>query len=265
MAITGAADRVPIRFRMLVYLDALIPEDGQSAVDLLPGGFAEMVRAAADESGHGWVANPEALLPPAGLIPEEDRARYIARLRDQPAATFTEPMRLTGATARLPRAFIRCTGGQLDVGGDPIEPMAARARAAGWLYRCELNAPDDPHLFDPPVRLRSCMSWRRPDRQTTGTRRAAARRRKLHRAPCPRPRVVGPADMPDLCARDRACRRRSGATFGVGSSLMGGGSWAHRSASWRGRSELGRARDREHQGRQRPSRSPGYPAFADIR
>ena len=148
MAITGAADEVSIRIRMLVYVDALIPEDGQSAVDLLPEDFAEMVRAAADERGHGWVAIPEALLPPAGLIAEEDRARYIARLRDQPAATFTEPMHLTGASAHLPRAYIRCTGGQLDIGGDPIEPIAARARAAGWIYR-ELNAPHDPHLFDP--------------------------------------------------------------------------------------------------------------------
>lgn len=148
MAIAGAADRVPIRIRMLVFVDALIPEAGQSAVDLLPADFAEMVRAAADERGHGWVAIPEALLPPAGLIPEEERARYIARLRDQPAATFTEPVHLTGASARLPRAFIRCTSGQLDVGGDPIEAMAARARAAGWLYR-ELRAPHDPHLFDP--------------------------------------------------------------------------------------------------------------------
>jgi len=148
MAITGAADQVSIRIRMLVYVDALIPGDGQSAVDLLPEEFTEMVRAAADARGHGWVAIPAALLPPAGLIRDEDRARYIARLRDQPAATFTEPVHLTDASARLPRAFIRCTGGQLDIGGDPIEPIAARARAAGWIYR-ELNAPHDPHLFDP--------------------------------------------------------------------------------------------------------------------
>jgi len=148
MAITGAADRVPIRIRMLIYVDALIPVDGQSAADLLPEGFVAMLRVAADERGNGWVSIPEGILPPAGLIPEQDWARYIANLRDQPVATFTEPVRLTGASARISRAFIRCTGGQLDVGGDPIEPMAARARAAGWLYR-ELNAPHDPHLFDP--------------------------------------------------------------------------------------------------------------------
>ena len=68
--------------------------------------------------------------------------------RNQPVATFTEPIHLTGSVARVPRAFIRCTGHELDVGGDPIEPMAARARTEGWPYR-ELRAPHDPHLFDP--------------------------------------------------------------------------------------------------------------------
>ena len=63
-------------------------------------------------------------------------------------ATFTEPIHLANASSDVRRAFIRCTGGELDVGGDPIEPMAARAHAEGWLYR-ELSAPHDPHLFDP--------------------------------------------------------------------------------------------------------------------
>jgi pimeloyl-ACP methyl ester carboxylesterase len=148
MAVTGAADRVADRIGLVAYIDGLVPGRSQSALDLLPQAFGDAVRAAADEHGHGWVSIPPALLPPEGVIPEEDRARYVARLRDQPVATFTEPIHLTGAVDRLPRAFIRCTLGELDVVGDPIEPMAARARSEGWLYR-ELNAPHDPHLFDP--------------------------------------------------------------------------------------------------------------------
>ncbi len=131
-----------------VIIDALIPRDGQAGLDLLPEGFGDMVGAAADEHGHGWVPIPPAVLPPKGLISEEERARYVARLRPQPVATFTEPVRLTGALDRLPRAFVRCTGGVVDVGGDPIAPMAARAQTEGGAYR-ELAAPHDPHLFDP--------------------------------------------------------------------------------------------------------------------
>ena len=36
MPVTGAADRVSERIRLLAYLDALVPADGQSALDLLP-------------------------------------------------------------------------------------------------------------------------------------------------------------------------------------------------------------------------------------
>jgi pimeloyl-ACP methyl ester carboxylesterase len=147
MAVTGAADRAPERIALLVYVDALVPLDGESAIDLLPEGFGAFVRAAADEHGHGWFAIPDALLPPEGLIADDIRARYVARLRDQPVATFTEPIQLTSASDGLRRAFIRCTC-HVDGGEDPIEPMAARARAEGWLYR-ELTAPHDPHLFDP--------------------------------------------------------------------------------------------------------------------
>lgn len=148
MAVTGAADRAAGRVALVVYVDALVPVDGQCGLDLLPEGFGAVVRAAADAYGHGWVAVPDAVLPPGGLIAEDIRASYVARLRDQPVATFTEPIHLTNAAAGVRRAFLRCTGYVLDVGGDPIEPMAARARAEGWYYR-ELSAPHDPHLFDP--------------------------------------------------------------------------------------------------------------------
>jgi pimeloyl-ACP methyl ester carboxylesterase len=148
MAVTAAADRAAPRIALVVYVDALVPRDGQTGLELLPQWFADTVRVAADEQGHGWVPIPSAVLPPEGLIPEAERAHFVARLRPQPVATFTEAVRLTGAVDRLPRAFVRCTAGGLDVGGDPIVPMAARARAEGWPYR-ELAAPHDPHLFDP--------------------------------------------------------------------------------------------------------------------
>jgi hypothetical protein len=67
-----------------------------------------------------------------------------------PYATFAEPLHLNGSIDSTVRAFVRCTGAELgrDVGGDPIAPMAARARREGWLYR-ELVAPHDPQLTDP--------------------------------------------------------------------------------------------------------------------
>src|SRR5688572_5783061 len=52
MAATAAADRVPHRVEMLLYIDALIPHDGQCGLDLLPAGFGDIVRAAAGPGGH---------------------------------------------------------------------------------------------------------------------------------------------------------------------------------------------------------------------
>ncbi len=147
MAVTGAADRIPGRIALVVYIDALIPHDGQSGLDLLPEGFGEAVREAMDQDGHGWVDLPRGVMPPDGLISAEERGRYVARLRPQPIATFTEPIHLTGAIDQLPRAFIRCTYGSLDIGADPIAPVATRARNERWPYR-ELHLPHDPHLFD---------------------------------------------------------------------------------------------------------------------
>lgn len=151
MPVTGAADRVSGRIGLVIYIDALVPCRGQSVFDLAPETFTQLAQASADAVGDGWrVPIPYELLPPEGWVPNEERARYVARLRDQPLATFAEPLRLTGAIESVRRAFVRCTGDDLghDLGGDPIAPMAARARREGWLYR-ELVAPHDPQVTDP--------------------------------------------------------------------------------------------------------------------
>lgn len=148
MAATGAADSAPQRIRMVVYVDALVPTDGQRGVDLLPPGFTEAVRAAAGPDGHGWVDMPPSLIAAIGDVPEAKREHFASRYRSQPVATFTDPIHLSGAVDRLRRAFVRCTAGGLEDVGDPIPPHAERARREGWIYR-ELDAPHDPHVFDP--------------------------------------------------------------------------------------------------------------------
>jgi pimeloyl-ACP methyl ester carboxylesterase len=151
MPVTGAADRAIDRIGLVIYIDALVPRHGQSAFDLLPGSFRQQAHTSADSVGDGWrVPIPAAVLPPEGWVTNEKRARYVARLRDQPLATFAEPLHLTGAIASVSRAFVRCTGDELgrEIGGDPIAPLAARARDEGWLY-LELVAPHDPQLTDP--------------------------------------------------------------------------------------------------------------------
>ena len=47
MVATGVADRARDRIRRLVYLDAFVPRDGQSLLDLLPADARERMREAA--------------------------------------------------------------------------------------------------------------------------------------------------------------------------------------------------------------------------
>lgn len=147
MVVTGVADRAPELIRLLVYLDAFAPADGQALRDLVPAEFVESLVRAAEEQGDGRAPIPPDLLPPTGWIPEEVSTRYVRRLRPHPIATLTEPLRLSGGVDRVARAFVRCTGA-LDPEHDIFGPFAARAQAEGWRYR-ELPTPHDLQMFDP--------------------------------------------------------------------------------------------------------------------
>jgi pimeloyl-ACP methyl ester carboxylesterase len=63
MVVTGVADRVHDRVGSLIYLDAFIPKEGRSLLDLLPSERAAITLKLAQENGDGWrvpVAVPEA-------------------------------------------------------------------------------------------------------------------------------------------------------------------------------------------------------------
>ena len=127
MVITGVAANVPERLRLLVYLDAYVPSDGQSEFDLWPA--EERAATQADMvAGEGLRQPP----PPAILgITEPEMADWVyARFTPHPLATYDQPVPVGSAgSAALPRAFIRCTEG---LWTPRFAPFAAKARAAGW-------------------------------------------------------------------------------------------------------------------------------------
>ena len=63
MVATGVADRARARLRRLVYLDAFVPRDGQSLLDLLPADVRERMREAARTAGDGWRVPPNPVPP----------------------------------------------------------------------------------------------------------------------------------------------------------------------------------------------------------
>jgi len=154
LAATGAAGLAAERVRLLVYIDGLVPVDGQPPIDTFPEAFAQAVREGVARNGPAWrVPMPEGLfddLLPAASVPEPVRASYRERIRDHPVASFVEPVHLSAAVESVPRAYIRCTAAEYAerMGGDPVAIAAERARAAGWTYR-EIAVGHDPQVFDP--------------------------------------------------------------------------------------------------------------------
>ena len=127
MVIAGVADRIPDRVSHLVYLDAVVPQDGQSFSDLLEPAVLNQMIAVAEQQGEGWKVPP--ILEPGN--PGDPR------LVPQPLKTGMQPVTLRNPAAlSLPRSFIYCTEDKdMMLTGGPIVQAAQAAKSdASWHY-----------------------------------------------------------------------------------------------------------------------------------
>ncbi len=107
-AISGTADRMPERIKQLVYLDAVILENGQSVFGLLPKDVVEARTKAAQESSGGLTIPAP---PPAAFgITDAAQAAWLApRLTPHPFNTFTSPLKLGNKVGNgLPAYYVFC-------------------------------------------------------------------------------------------------------------------------------------------------------------
>jgi pimeloyl-ACP methyl ester carboxylesterase len=107
VVVTGAADRAIGRIAQLVYLDAIIPGDGDAAADVFPDFVREEVRAVDGVELALW---PDARR--YGLTEPEDIAWAQPKLRPHPWRSLTQPLHLgdEAAVRRIPRTIINCAG-----------------------------------------------------------------------------------------------------------------------------------------------------------
>ena len=133
MVITGVADRVPDRIRHVVYLDAFVPENGESvaAIRGTIGGQPIVT--------NGFVKPP--WVNPTDPIPHDV---------PHPAQTLLQPITLTNQTAAraVPTTYVLT----VDKGGKPehdgFYPFYQRAVARGW-KTCLMEADHNPQRSKP--------------------------------------------------------------------------------------------------------------------
>ena len=105
MVISGVAARAKARIERLVYLDAFVPDAGQSLLSMMPPERAEGFRAAAAQND-GWRVPA---FPPArfGVTSQRDTDWLQRRLVAQPLQTIEQPA--PAAAPDMARAYIYCS------------------------------------------------------------------------------------------------------------------------------------------------------------
>lgn len=152
--IEGAADRLPDRVERLVFLDAFIPDHGESLFDLLgPESEAGMREGLVDASGE----TPTDGATEAWLLPAADPEFYLGedasdedvdwlreRLVFKPVKTFEEKLHLSDQdrVRSIPSVFIRCTGFPY------MDGPRDKAIALGWPV-LEVDAGHDAMVTEP--------------------------------------------------------------------------------------------------------------------
>lgn len=142
MVVSGAANRAPERVAHLVYLDAMVPVDGESAIDVMP--MAAHLLDAAAASDTPWRVPP---LPIdfLGVTDPADVAWLGTMLTDEPARCYRQPVRMDHpALAAIPRTHIHCVGGpqRSDVTRRPV-PATQPVWTLDTGHDCMITAPGD--------------------------------------------------------------------------------------------------------------------------
>jgi len=134
MVISGVADRVPDRIKRLVYLDAMVPNDGDSAMSLLPGAADFINKMTKD----GYIV-------PSWVKPDQPVPHDVP----QSLKTFTDTIVLKNEAARkIPATYILTVDKGKEPKDDAFFTQSQRAKERGWIM-LQLIADHNPQWSAP--------------------------------------------------------------------------------------------------------------------
>ncbi|WP_299290747.1 alpha/beta hydrolase family protein [uncultured Mucilaginibacter sp.] len=150
--IAGVADRIPERLSQLVFLDAMLMENGQSAFDVSPDDIKTYFIKATSDFDKG-LSIPFFTSDFFGVKNEADIKWVNDRLTNQPFKTFSQPLVLNHPYGNhLPLTYIACTAPELRA----IKPFADKTKASkAWKY-LELKTGHDA-MITMPVELSNML------------------------------------------------------------------------------------------------------------
>ena len=137
----GVADRARDKVRQLINIDAFVPQNGQSLLDL-----NEVARPRMQElskTGDGWRVPPNPTPPDT---PPADVEWLTARRVDMPIKCFETKLKLQGGPLTLPRSYIYATR---ITPADTFGPFARMTKNdPAWSY-FEIDASHSPNVTAP--------------------------------------------------------------------------------------------------------------------
>lgn len=134
MVVTGVAERCSDRIAGIVYLDAFLPEDGQSLYDIVGG---------AHDASEGMV---EPLPAAFFAVNEKDRDWVDRMMTPQSEATFREQLQVTGALNTIAKkTYVRALQGAIP----PFATIYARLSADPAWHCLEIDCGHDVMIDEP--------------------------------------------------------------------------------------------------------------------
>lgn len=143
---SGAMERIYDRVRRLAFLDAHMPESGQSVFDIIGPDRAGEMTTMASEEGEGWFI-PASDASHWGITDTADRAWVNTKVTAQPLRTYVDRLGSTDRARIHPSMFIECTRSSLPAA--ELEWQRSRSLNDSVHQFRRLNAPHDSMVTHP--------------------------------------------------------------------------------------------------------------------
>jgi len=145
IVIAGVAEKAAERLAQLVYLDAFVPNDGQSLTDFQPPEVLATLKEKTRAEGDGYKL-PSCPAEFFGITNEDDLAWVKPRLNHHPFKTMLDAVQLTNPqAAKIPRTYIYCNNPAIG----PFGQFAERLQTdESWRY-VELATGHDAMITEP--------------------------------------------------------------------------------------------------------------------